>query len=184
MRIAILGATSQISKDLVTSFSACGTDELHLFARRTDAVKDWLTGAGLSGRHVAADFEAFSINERFDAVINFVGVGNPAQAVKMGASILDVTQKFDDLALNYVRYHRDCRYLFVSSGAAYGTNFDEPVAEDSHAIVAITASCHRIGTRSRNCTLNVVTVRIQTYRLSMSAFLVTLAAHRISRLDF
>jgi nucleoside-diphosphate-sugar epimerase len=137
MRIAILGATSQISKDLVSSFLARDTDELILFARRPEAVKEWLASRGASNRCVVADFAEFNHDERFDALINFVGVGNPAQAVAMGASIFDVTLKFDELALEYVRRHRDCRYLFLSSGAAYGARFDEPVDENAPSIIAI-----------------------------------------------
>jgi nucleoside-diphosphate-sugar epimerase len=137
MRIAIFGATSQIGKDLVSSFVAHGTDELVLFARRPEAVKEWLVSWGASDQCAVADFAEFSHDQRFDALINFVGVGNPAQAVAMGASIFDVTLKFDELALEYVRRHPDCRYLFLSSGAAYGAQFDEPVDENTPSIIAI-----------------------------------------------
>lgn len=137
MRIAILGATSQIAKDLVRSFHAHGSDELVLYARRPDAVTEWLSTVGLPERYTVADFEAFSATEHFDAILNFVGVGNPAQAAAMGASIFEVTLQYDELALNYVRQHPRCRYIFLSSGAAYGSNFDEPVDENSQAIVAI-----------------------------------------------
>jgi nucleoside-diphosphate-sugar epimerase len=137
MRIAILGATSQIAKDLIWQFSVHSKHELALFARRPEAVKEWLASVGLSGRRAAADFGAFGAGEHFDAILNFVGVGNPAQAVAMGASIFDVTLKYDEMALNYVRQHPDCRYIFLSSGAAYGSSFDEPADENSTAVVAI-----------------------------------------------
>ena len=137
MRIAILGATSQIAKDLVLSFSAQSNHELALFARRPEAVKQWLTGVGLSGRYTVADFAVFGADRNFDAILNFVGVGNPAQAAAMGASIFDVTLQYDERALAYVRQHPDCRYLFLSSGAAYGSTFDEPADENTKAVVAI-----------------------------------------------
>lgn len=137
MHIAILGATSQIAKDLALSFDAHSEHQLTLFARRPEAVRDWLTGVGLAGRYAVDDFEAFGAECRFDAVLNFVGVGNPAQAAAMGASIFDVTLRYDELALQYLRAHPDCRYLFLSSGAAYGSNFSAPVDRDSDAIVPI-----------------------------------------------
>ncbi len=137
MRIAMLGATSQIAKDLVLSLSTQSDHELALFARRPEVVMQWLASVGLSGRYAVADFTAFSTDENFDAIVNFVGVGNPAQAVAMGASIFDVTLKYDELALNYVRQHPDCRYLFLSSGAAYGSGFSEPATGDTPAVVAI-----------------------------------------------
>lgn len=136
MNIAILGATSQIAKDLVVSFSAAGDKHLHLFARRLDDVVNWLKLTGLSGRYPVDDFSEFGKLE-FDAVINFVGVGNPAQAVAMGNAIFDITLRFDELVLNYLQAHSACRYLFLSSGAAYGSNFHEPVNGNTPAVVAI-----------------------------------------------
>ncbi|WP_300442338.1 NAD-dependent epimerase/dehydratase family protein [Zoogloea sp.] len=137
MRIAILGATSQIAKDLILSFSTQSNHQLMLFARRPDVVAEWLGLNGLSGQMDVAGFEAFSTGLHFDAILNFVGVGNPAQAAAMGASIFDVTLKYDDMALDYVRVHPACRYIFLSSGAAYGASFDKPVDRASRAVVAI-----------------------------------------------
>ena len=55
----------------------------------------------------------------------------------MGASIFDVTLKYDQMALDYVRQHPDCRYIFLSSGAVYGSSFDKPVNEKTKATIAI-----------------------------------------------
>lgn len=137
MRIAILGATSQIAKDLVLSFAAQASHELRLFARRPDEVKVWMSRNGLDQQMSAASFEEFGMDEPFDAILNFVGVGNPAQAVAMGASIFDVTLKYDEMALNYLSRHPDCRYVFLSSGAAYGSNFEHPVDGNSRAAISI-----------------------------------------------
>jgi nucleoside-diphosphate-sugar epimerase len=136
MRIAILGATSQIAKDLIVSFSTEDANHLHLFARRPDEVTEWLASVDLAGRYLTDDFSKFGKQE-FDAIINFVGSGNPAQTAAMGAAILDVTLQYDEIALEYVRQHPDCRYLFLSSGAAFGSNFDEPVNESTKAVFAI-----------------------------------------------
>ena len=137
MRIAILGATSQIAKDLLLSFSALSNHELVLYARRPEAVSYWLAINGLKGRYHIANLSNFKVEENFDTVINFVGVGNPVQTMAMGASIFDVTQKYDELALDYIRQHTDCRYIFLSSGASYGASFDAPVDENTLAAVAI-----------------------------------------------
>jgi len=137
MRIAILGATSQIAKDLILSFAAHGSYELELFSRRTAAVTEWLHAAGWAGQYPALSFDDFDNRRKYDAILNFVGVGNPVQAVAMGASIFDVTLQYDQLALNYLRYHPECRYIFLSSGAAYGSNFAQPVDGNSVASVSI-----------------------------------------------
>jgi nucleoside-diphosphate-sugar epimerase len=137
MRIAILGATSQIAKDLVRSFAEKNSHELVLYARRPDAVCRWLVSVGLADRYAVADFAAFSSDQHFDAILNFVGVGNPAQAAAMGATIFDVTLAYDEMALDYVRQHPECKYIFLSSGAAYGASFEAPVDENTKAIIAI-----------------------------------------------
>lgn len=137
MRIAVLGASSQIAKDLVLSVAAQSTHEFVLYARRPEVVSQWLTSVGLSERYAVADFAAFSIDKHFDAILNFVGVGNPAQAAAMGASIFDVTLKYDEMALDYVRQHPNCRYIFLSSGAAYCSSFAEPVGVSTKAVIAI-----------------------------------------------
>lgn len=137
MRLAILGATSQIATDLVLSFSEHNHHELVLYARRPDVVMQWLKNAGLTERYAVSAFTAFSVDDHFDAILNFVGVGNPARAAAMGASIFDVTLQYDEIALNYVRQHPTCRYIFLSSGAAYGSNFDAPVTEKTQTSISI-----------------------------------------------
>lgn len=136
MRIAILGATSQIARDLIVSFPSAEDKQLHLFARRPEEVTKWLASVGLSGRYPVDNFTEFAKQE-FEAVINFVGVGNPAQAVAMGNSIFEVTLRFDEMVLVYLQVHPACRYLFLSSGAVYGSNFNEPAKRDTPAVVAI-----------------------------------------------
>ncbi|MBP0628123.1 NAD(P)-dependent oxidoreductase [Cupriavidus sp. AcVe19-1a] len=173
MRIAILGATSQIAGDLVLAFSGQRNHELALFVRRPETMKHWLAGAGLSNRHSVADFGAFDIDERFDAIVNFVGVGNPATAAAMGASILDVTLKYDDLAMDYLRHYPDCRYIFLSSGAAYGSNFAEPVDANTRAVIAINnlqpqdwygvAKLYAECRHRAHPTLSIVDVRVFSY---------------------
>ena len=137
MRIAILGSTSQIAKDLVRSFAAQGSHELVLYSRRPEVVSRWLSSIGSAVHYEVVDFAEFDADERFDAVINFVGVGDPAQAAVLGTTIFDFTKKYDDLALDYVRRYPGCRYIFLSSGAAYGASFDAPVDENTKAVIAI-----------------------------------------------
>lgn len=135
-RIAVLGATSQIARDLVVACAIDADIHLHLFARRPDVLGEWLTSAGLLGRYPVSDFSELAQHE-FDAVINFVGVGNPAQLMVMGSSVFDTTVHFDEMVLEYLESHPACRYLFLSSGAAYGSNFAEPARRDTPAVIQI-----------------------------------------------
>jgi nucleoside-diphosphate-sugar epimerase len=134
MRIAILGATSQIAKDLILSMAHTSEHQLLLFARRPEAVNEWLASVGLAAHYPVHDFSVVS-QQALDVIINFVGVGNPAQSVALGSSIFDITLKYDELAMAYVQEHPECRYLFLSSGAAYGSCFDTPVSRDTPAVI-------------------------------------------------
>lgn len=136
MRIAILGATSQIARDLIVSFSENMEHDLFLFARRPEEIEKWLARSGLEGCYPVGNFAGFAQHE-FDAILNFVGVGNPAQLVAMGNAIFDITLRFDELALEYLHVHPACRYLFLSSGTAYGSKFDEPATRDTPAIIQL-----------------------------------------------
>jgi len=135
-KIAILGATSQIAKDLIASFSSGSDKQLHLFARRPEEVSLWLATLGLTERYPVDPFSEFA-KQDFDAVINFVGAGNPAQIVAIGSAIFDVTLQYDQMVLDYLAQHPSCRYLFLSSGAAYGSNFTQPANSDTPATFPI-----------------------------------------------
>jgi nucleoside-diphosphate-sugar epimerase len=138
MRIAILGATSHIAKDLIRSLSCDFSFDLWLYARRPEAVRKWLSTAQDARAAIIGDFSSFAAQkEPFDAIINFIGSGNPAQTGKMGSSILDITREFDDLVLDKLRRQPRCRYIFFSSGAAYGSGFTQPVSDNTTAQVPI-----------------------------------------------
>lgn len=138
MHIAILGANSQIAKDLILSFAATGWPaDLTLFARRPAEVSEWLSLARLPSSCCVADYSRFDNSGTFDAIINFVGSGNPVHTAAMGSSILQVTQHYDEMVLRWLERHPDCRYIFLSSGAAYGGDFAQPVGDDTPARVPI-----------------------------------------------
>ncbi|SMH41301.1 NAD-dependent epimerase/dehydratase family protein [Azospirillum agricola] len=138
MHIAILGATSQLASDLILGWAGNSTILLDLFARRPDAVATWAKGKGLAGRFRAAPFDQFGTGDtKYDAIINFVGVGDPARAAEMGASILDITHHYDSIALEYQNRYPQCRYLFLSSGAVYGSTFLEPAGRSTRSQIAI-----------------------------------------------
>lgn len=139
MRIAILGATSEIARDFAALMLEQGEDALLLYARRPQAVYDWLAANGNTGAAEVHSFEDFPPAEPVDALINFVGIGNPVQARSLGTTILKLTQAYDELALEYIREHPYCRYIFLSSGAVFGPSFERPVTAKSWAQLRINA---------------------------------------------
>lgn len=173
MRVALLGATSQLAQDWILALLADPAHrvrDLTLYARRPEAVLSWLarhghegsaTGAPPpllpgsptvlgaadapalahgAGHRVAirvASLDDFAAAAGADALLNFVGVGDPARAVAMGADIFDVTLHYDALALAHLRRHPHCRYVFLSSGAAYGGGFTQPAGPGTRASIAL-----------------------------------------------
>jgi nucleoside-diphosphate-sugar epimerase len=137
MRIAIFGANSQIASDLITALLRTENVALSLFVRQPDVLRSWLQGRDPFNNAEVADYTDFGVGNTYDCIMNFVGVGDPAKAAAMGPLILDLTQTYDELALSYIRQHPSCRYLFLSSGAAYGSQFSQPVSRTSHARFAI-----------------------------------------------
>lgn len=138
MRIAILGATSQIAGDLVRSMAAEGRHQLLLYAREPARVERWLEQAGLAGRYAALPYAEYGRLEH-DAAINFVGVGDPSRAAAMGGDIFGITLEYDEMVLRGLRDHPQRRYIFLSSGAAYGSTFLQPADAATQAAISINA---------------------------------------------
>lgn len=128
MKIAIVGANSQIAKDIITRFS----DEhaLLLFSRKAQEVKSYMDDMGFTN-YLSFNYKVLEGRQFYvDAVINFVGVGDPAKLGVMKDGIFDLTKKYDEIALKFMR-RPNTKYIFISSGAAYGGTFDAPARHDA-----------------------------------------------------
>jgi len=130
--IAFIGATSQIAKDLIRALAPDSLYSLSLLSRRPEELREWRDRELISGDIVSRPYGQF-IDGNFDVIINCVGSGDPARTAGMAGSILDVTYQFDSLALDYIRQHPRCRYIFLSSGAAYGSIFRAPATFETNA---------------------------------------------------
>lgn len=137
MKIAILGATSEIAKDMIWRFDLEGMHDLYLFSRSRQKVESWAKKVNLKSSFVSLGLDDFNLEVAYDVLINFIGSGNPLKTAMIGSSIIEITKHYDDLALRYISKYKGCRYIFISSGAAYGSVFDKPVDENSLAIFPI-----------------------------------------------
>ena len=135
--IAILGASSQIAKDFILSASAAKEYELILYVRDIPGMRAWLSEKALAALNVFT-YESYG-QQGHEVVMNFIGVGDPSRAAAMGASILDITLEYDQMVLQELSKHPTRKYLFLSSGAAYGSAFDVPACHDSSAAVPLNA---------------------------------------------
>jgi nucleoside-diphosphate-sugar epimerase len=136
MNIGVLGATSEIAKDLITLLLNEKDKCLHLFARRPEEVKRWINVTAESKQYFIYDIDTFG-SQDLDVVINFIGAGNPSKIIEIGYSIFDLTTHFDELVLKFLIKNKKCRYIFLSSGAVYGSIFSQPVNKKSKALIDI-----------------------------------------------
>lgn len=136
--LAFLGASSQIARDLILAMAAQKQHELLLYVRDVPGMQAWLGAHRVGARASVHPFETYG-RLPHEAVLNFVGVGDPRRAVEMGDAIFGITQRFDDLALEGLLHDPGRRYLFLSSGAVYGDVYQQPVTAHSTASIAINA---------------------------------------------
>jgi len=137
MRVAILGATSQIAQDLILSFSKNQHYDFSLFGRNVALLEKWINNENLSEEYQVQEYSEFGHHQKYDVIINFVGIGDPVKAQKMGSDIFQITEQYDDMALEYLKQHKKTKYIFLSSGAVYGGNYQEPVNKNTVATIDI-----------------------------------------------
>ncbi|QWE12805.1 NAD(P)-dependent oxidoreductase [Polynucleobacter sp. AP-Titi-500A-B4] len=127
MRIAILGATSEIARDLINSLRVNKKYILSLFSRRPAELVSQLRYSSPINIPASYSLTEFSTSMKFDAILNFIGAGNPKLIADLSDSFVGLTQIYDQLALDYLKIHPHCRYIFMSSGSIFGGNFDKPI---------------------------------------------------------
>ena len=137
MNIAILGATSQIAQDLILSFSKYKDYDFSIFGRNVALLQKWINSENLSDKYQVQEYSEFGNHQKYDVIINFVGIGDPIKAKKMGSDIFQITEQYDNIALDYIKQHKETKYIFLSSGAVYGGNYQEPVNKDTVATIDI-----------------------------------------------
>lgn len=135
-RIAILGANSHIAKGLIDCWTHKKDRELLLYARGPVRVREFLDQLGR-----ATEAKVYSIGEygreQHDVVINCIGFGNPQKLKDNLGDIFRITTTFDDLIIGYLKANPDTIYVNLSSGAAYGADFSQPVNDQSKALFTI-----------------------------------------------
>ena len=137
MKIAILGATSQIAQDLILSFSKNQNYGFLLFGRNIELLEKWINSENLSKKYQVKEYSEFDNHQKYDVIINFVGIGDPAKAQKIGSDIFKITEQYDDMALNYIKHHKQTKYIFLSSGAVFGGEYQEPVTKNTVAMIDV-----------------------------------------------
>ena len=125
--ISILGATGHIGKNLSIYFGKDENFELFLFARDEKKLEKMLTQYELKNNFSIRKYDEFN-DSRYDAVINCVGLSNPADiAVAEEEESLETTETFDVLTLEYLKNLPKTKLINFSSGTVYGGQFNSPI---------------------------------------------------------
>ena len=141
MKIIFFGASSQIAKGLIKKFSKDPKNQLIFFVRNLHGFSEWSINEGMPHNHSSIKtYSEFSVNDEVDVIINCIGIGDPAKAIKISESIDDTTNKFDDLILHYLALNPNTKYIFLSSGIAYGDIFSAPARNYDQQNIKINSS--------------------------------------------
>lgn len=130
-KIAILGANSYISKDLIKNLINDNYSDLVLFSRNPINLTNVLIKENSTSIR-SLGYDQF-LKEEYDIIINFVGESDPSKLAIIGKDIFSITDYYDNLALKSLKNNSKCKYIFISSGDAYGDVFNEPVNETTQS---------------------------------------------------
>jgi len=137
-KIAILGATSHIAKGIIENILNDTIDEydLVLFEQSVDTIDSFIQEnhlKNISEKRCLDDFTRGS----YDVIINCIGIGSPLKLKSSGSIIFELTEKFDNIIIDYLKRNNEVLYVNFSSGAVYGNNFRNPVDANSKSFVNI-----------------------------------------------
>lgn len=128
MKIAVLGASGQIAKDYISHLSNQSDYQITAFVRKQSINRSIaMFGPNVNVR-TYSDLENQGI---FDLVVNCVGVGNPSHANLTDKSLVQTAKHFDALALKIAQRSSGTKYIFLSSGVAYGHDYETPVTSET-----------------------------------------------------
>jgi hypothetical protein len=138
-KIAIIGATSHLAKNIIFEFGKNEQYQLQLYARSLENVEAFVDKISYKCAH---NLKIYHLNDfglySFDVVINCIGIGNPAKLEENVHEVFGITEYYDNLVIDYLKNKSNTAlYINLSSGAAYGREFNNPVNEFSVANIDI-----------------------------------------------
>lgn len=138
-KIALLGATGYIGKSLAYQLSLENDFNTFLFVRSKDSINKFLTSIQAEKKFNVHTIHEFGIY-KYDVVINCIGVGNKSFFEKNFSELFKVTEKFDDIIMEYLEKNPETLYINLSSGAVYGNSFKQPAHIGTKAIIDVNAT--------------------------------------------
>ena len=128
IKIAILGSTGHIGKNLTYYFGKEENYELFLFTRDDKRGTNISVECELKNNFSIRNYNEFN-DSKYDAVINCVGLSDPAKIESSQGKILETTETFDILTLEYLKNFSETKLINFSSGIVYGGEFSFPITD-------------------------------------------------------
>lgn len=135
-KIAVLGATSHIAKGLIYNFNKKSEEyDLTLFARNIEKTKEFCNKEKINTLNIK-EFSSFD-DGIYDVIINCVGAGTPTKLKELGGEIFEITEKYDNMCIEYINKRVETLYINLSSGAVYGKEFDKAISNETKVEIDI-----------------------------------------------
>lgn len=137
--VAILGGTSHIAKNIIFNLCKKKKYKLFLFVRSPERMQNFLEIIGHDNNEDNITIKIYDEfkNGKYNVAINCVGIGDPGKLKAIGSSIFKLTERFDNLILDYLEKMSNTLYINFSSGAVYGTEFNTFVSDKDLASIDI-----------------------------------------------
>ena len=126
IKIAILGSTGHIGKNLTYYFGKEENYELFLFTRDDKSGTNISVECELKNNFSIRNYNEFN-DSKYDVVINCVGLSDPAKIETSKGEILETAKTFDTLTLEYLKKIPKTKLINFSSGIVYGGQFSSAV---------------------------------------------------------
>lgn len=136
-KIAILGSSGHVAKNLIFYLSNNENIQLFLFSRSKNKVSKFLQQISNNRNISINSYQNFEKNH-YDVIINCVG--NPQVENTSKSSIIEINEYYDNKVIKYLKNNKSSLYIYLSSGAIYGENFTKSINNNSLSILDIKKS--------------------------------------------
>ena len=130
LKIAILGASGHIGRNFMFYFSKKESNELFLFTRDEKNLKNTIKEFSFDIPFFVKNYSEFE-KLKYDLIINCIGISDPETINSNKIPNLQITEYYDNKILEYLKKNTSTFYIFISSGAAYGKEFLNPVNDST-----------------------------------------------------
>lgn len=135
MRVAILGASGHLSQCAFWVFFQNPNNEIFLFSRSPEKLHQIKQYQEISTKQVYfKEYTQFNTSD-YDVIFNGVGVWDTPGSDPR--NIFAATEHYDDLIIQYQKKHPGSISIHISSGAAYATDYMNPIHYGSKTLLDI-----------------------------------------------